>query len=168
MNDYSGSNQCPVLTYKHYRDHRPPSCCEPDSRFYLTPLQKPKDSVWFAAAPMGKNSICNIAKKMALDAGLQEKNKTNHSARKTTVQTLLHANVPPTDVVQLTGHRNTQSLNSYSHMSAVQQKSVSHLLSKRMSQGSEKITSQSEAHTSNVEIAPAIDIQFSDQFELDI
>jgi hypothetical protein len=40
-----------------------------------------------------------------------------------------HANVAPTDVAQLSGHKNFQSLNSYSKVSINQQKNMSHILS---------------------------------------
>lgn len=68
---------------------------------------------------------------MSKAAGLSK--KSNHSARKTAIQTLLHANVSPTDVVQITGHKNVQSLNSYSHLSNDQQKNISSILSKKTS-----------------------------------
>ena len=51
--------------------------------------------------------------------------KTNHSARKTIITTLTNNNVPETEIIQLTGHRNLQSLNS----SSLQQKEMSHALS---------------------------------------
>ena len=59
-------------------------------------------------------------------AGISE--KTNHSARKTAIQTLLHADVAPTAVMQLSGHKNIQSLNSYSHLSIDQQRKLSNVL----------------------------------------
>lgn len=65
---------------------------------------------------------------MSLAGGLKQK-KSNHSARKTAIQTLLHANVSPTDVVQITGHKNVQSLNAYSHLSNAQQRTISNVLS---------------------------------------
>ena len=39
--------------------------------------------------------------------------KVNHSGRKTTETTLLHDNVPPTDIIQLTGHKNVNGINNY-------------------------------------------------------
>ena len=53
----------------------------------------------------------------------------NLSGRKTAIQALLHAKVPSTDVMQLTGHKNVQSLNSHSCLSLDQQKSMSKTLS---------------------------------------
>jgi integrase len=39
--------------------------------------------------------------------------KVNHSARKTTVTSLLHSNIEATTVMQLTGHKNVASINEY-------------------------------------------------------
>ena len=125
----SGTDQCPVRVYREFARHRPLDVCEPESRFYLQPVKNPRTSVWYTRQPLGKNTIGSIAKVMAQKAGLAATNKTNHSGRKTAVQTLLHAGIPPTDVMQLTGHKNVQSLNSYSHLSLDQQRSVSNILS---------------------------------------
>ena len=54
---------------------------------------------------------------------------TNHSARKTLVQTLQDNNVPPTQIVQVTGHKNLQSVNNYSTLGDRQQESISSILS---------------------------------------
>ncbi len=72
--------------------------------------------------------IGTIMKKMAEHAGLKGK-KTNHSARKTMVTNLTKSNVPDTQVMQLSGHRNIQSLNAYKKASLQQQKEMSHILS---------------------------------------
>ncbi len=82
---------------------------------------------------MGINTIGNLAKQMCLKAGLSARKLSNHSARKTAIQTLLHANVNPTDVVQISGHKNIQSLNAYSHLSNKQQKNISTILSTNVS-----------------------------------
>ena len=53
-----------------------------------------------------------MMKKMAEKAELPGR-KTNHSGRKTTVKRLKEANFENTDIIQVTGHKNVQSLNSY-------------------------------------------------------
>ena len=63
-------------------------------------------------------------KSLAETADLKGK-KTNHSARKTMVTTLSNE----TQIMQLSGHRNLQSLNSYKKASLQQQKEMSHVLS---------------------------------------
>jgi hypothetical protein len=123
---------CPVQVYKEFLKRRPSDSNLPESRFYLKPILQPKSSVWFSRQPSGINSIGNIAKKMTIQGGLSSVNKSNHSGRKTAIQTLLHADVSPTDVIQLSGHKNVQSLNSYSHLSTNQQQNVSKIISEKI------------------------------------
>ena len=128
-----GGDLCPVKIYKEFHKRRPKEACLPNSRVYLQPVRKPSldnDDVWFVNVPLGKNTIGSIAKKMFADAGLASTRKTNHSGRKTAIQTLLHAEVAPTEVQQLSGHKNVQSLNAYSTLSTGQQQQLSNILSK--------------------------------------
>ena len=73
--------------YKFFISKRPESENHPGSRMYLTPKHGSIGKVWFKRQPMGKNTIGDICKKMASE-GQIEGRKTNHSARKMTVQTL--------------------------------------------------------------------------------
>ena len=74
------------------------------------------------------------------NAGLNSSRKSNHSARKTGIQCLLHASIPSTNVEQLSRHKNVQSLNSYSTLSLNQQQKMSQILSKSISNNSENIS----------------------------
>lgn len=58
---------------------------------------------------------------MAEKAGLDAKNLTNHSGRKRMIQKLSDQGVPPTHIMQISGHKNVQSLNNYSTLSERQQ-----------------------------------------------
>ena len=60
----------------------------------------------------------------------------NHSARETTVTSLLHSNIEATTVKQLTGHKHVASINEYSTASLNQQIQMSHILSDIGSGGS--------------------------------
>lgn len=93
-------------------------------------MKEPTTDVWFKNAPIGKNTIGTIAKKMFEEAGLNSSLKTNHSGRKTAIQSLLHSGIAPNEVQQLSGHKNIQSLNSYSTLSAGQQQTMSNVLSR--------------------------------------
>lgn len=53
---------------------------------------------------------------MAEKAGLGP-NVKNHSGRKTMMQTLTNKNIPPTDIIQPSGHKNLQSMTNYSVVS---------------------------------------------------
>ena len=44
------------------------------------------------------------------------------------IQTLVNNNVPPTDIMKLSGHKNVQSITSYSTVSQKQQLNMSHTL----------------------------------------
>lgn len=125
-----GDEHCPVDVYKTFARHRPPASCQPESRLYLQPVKKVTSEIWYTNAPMGKNTIASIAKSMHSSAGLDTKKRSNHSARKTSIQSLLHSGIPPTSVQQLSGHKNLQSLNSYSTLPCDQQRQLSNILSK--------------------------------------
>ena len=63
--------------------------------------------------------------------GLENKRLTNHSARKHLVQKLNDNEIPPTQIMQITGHRNVNSVNSYSSLSDKQKEKISSILSFR-------------------------------------
>jgi len=118
---------CPIETYKLYRDHRPLEMCSDDSRFYLAINYKPIAHIWYKRQPMGRNKLESIMQIMAEKAGIPGR-KTNHSARKTAIQKLNDCGIPPTQIMQLSGHRNVQSINSYAVNSLPQQELMSDIL----------------------------------------
>ena len=65
---------------------------------------------------------------MAEKAGLGP-NVTNHSGRKTMIQALTNNDIPATDIIQLSGHKNLQSVTNYSVVPEKQQVKMSHTLS---------------------------------------
>jgi len=94
--------------------------------------KNPKTAIWFSKQPLGGNTISSLASNMSKHAKLPSTRLTNHSGRKTAIQTLLHFNVAPTDVIQITGHKNVLLLNAYSHISIDQQHAISSVLSDRI------------------------------------
>ncbi|KXJ06675.1 Uncharacterized protein KIAA1958 [Exaiptasia diaphana] len=124
----------PVFVYKLYAEKRPLSMQDPDAPFYLG-INHVKDSSktikpWFKTAPMGVNKLSSLMRTMSEKAGLDaDRRLTNHSARKTMVQKLNDNNIPPTHIMQLSGHRNVQSINNYSNITKEQQKNMSTILS---------------------------------------
>ena len=78
---------------------------------------------------MGVNKLNSLMKTMAEKSGLDNSHLTNHSARKRMIQTLNDKDIPPSHIMQLSGHKNVQSINNYSHVSQEQQKSMSRILS---------------------------------------
>jgi len=96
---------------------------------------------------MGKNTIGNIVKKMAEKGNLSGR-KVNHSCRKTGVAELVNSDIPPTTIMQLTGHKNIQSINDYNTVSLQQQKKMSNVMANigsgtySITEGSNKVGEQ--------------------------
>ncbi|KAH3818235.1 hypothetical protein DPMN_119836 [Dreissena polymorpha] len=80
-------------------------------------------SQWFLRQQLGVNKLGQMLKAMAKDAGfLKHKRITNHSVRKFLVQKLRNANIPLTETMAITGHKNVQSITNYSNISVEQQR----------------------------------------------
>ena len=126
--------------------------CEPESPFYLqTHPSQDKDpfNCWYKCQPLGLHSLGNIMKSMATSASIPGR-KTNHSGRKTTVERLRVAEFENTDIMQLTGQKNAQSLNEYSSVTAKKQRSMSNVLTNIESKKPAATVTKPD-NTSNVE-----------------
>jgi hypothetical protein len=125
--------RCPVNIYKIYASHRPVDYSKPTDPFYIAThtkqaVMRPGEQ-WFKRQPIGENKLTSIMKNMAKSAGLSDSKKlTNHSARKHLVQKLSENQVPANQIMQITGHRNIQSINNYSNISEIQHKAISGIL----------------------------------------
>jgi hypothetical protein len=76
---------------------------------------------------MGMKKIGSLMKNMCAKAGIPRK-LTNHSARKHLIQKLRDEGCNPTDIMQISGHKNVQSIINYSNMSMEAQKRCSSIL----------------------------------------
>ena len=71
-----------------------------------------------------------MLKNMIRDLHLEtDKKLVNHSTRKHLVQKLVDNNIPPNEVIQITGHKNVNSVNNYSSLSNKKQQQISAVLS---------------------------------------
>lgn len=111
-----GGDSDPVVLFKLFCKKRPIESMEADHAFYLTPIPEkrihPTAECWYYKTPMGVNSLGDLLKNACKSAGINGK-KTNHSLRKTTVAELSTAGVAATKIIQVTGHKNVQSLQHY-------------------------------------------------------
>ena len=145
----------PVRVYKIYASKRPESMKTDDSPFYLAVnnLQPSSLSIraWFKAQPIRVNKLNSLLKDMVSEArlGLENKRLTNHSARKHLVQKLNDKEIPPTQIMQITGHRNVNSVNNYSSLSDKQKEKISSILSFR----GQNDNQEPRASTSTTELA---------------
>ena len=130
----TGDDRCPVEAYKVYASKRPSGMNDADSPFYVAcrtvPLRDSYHDKWFINQRVGKKKISKMMKQMQIAGSLNPaKRLTNHSARKHLVQKLRDSNVPPTDIMQISGHKSIQSVLTYSNMSEKQHRNCSDILS---------------------------------------
>lgn len=127
------ASRCPVELYKLFRSKRPESMMSEDSPYYIAPVTNvvnPKiTDRWFLSQPVGVNKLRSLMKKMKEEAGLDPDRKlTNSSARKHMISKLNSANVAPTNIMQITGHKNVQSITNYSEVTLDQKKEMNMIL----------------------------------------
>ncbi|XP_070182961.1 uncharacterized protein KIAA1958-like [Littorina saxatilis] len=148
--------RCPVATYRLYAEYRPKDYSGEDDPFYIatTTVPNPKPgTTWLKKQRVGVNKLATLMKDMAIKAGLtQNKRITNHSARKTMVQTLVNKQFAPTEIMQLTGHKNVQSINTYSKMSEETHKKMSTALAESQSTPQQSVTSSTHLQSTTADI----------------
>ena len=71
--------QCVVRLFLKYISKRPQGA--PDTAFYLLPLSKYNESVWYSRKPVGHKKLASTVKKLCTQVGV-DGYKTNHSLRK--------------------------------------------------------------------------------------
>ena len=102
--------RCPENYYKLYAPKRPTGFCCPNDPFYLAPRtasQRQNDTTWYMKMTIGEKKLGSFIKCMAAAAGLEsQKRLTNHSTRKHLVQKLRDSGIAPTDIMQISGHKN--------------------------------------------------------------
>ena len=106
-------------------------CDQPNLKFpfleipYALRLQQ-----WYKCSPLGVNSLRNMLRRMVKDSDLEtDKKLVNHSTRKHLVQKLVDNDIPPNEIMQITGHKNIASINNYSGLSDKKQQQISGVLS---------------------------------------
>ncbi len=86
-----------------------------DTLFQDKLFQDRVDAPWFTLAPIGRNQLSGMVKKMFDQVGIL--GKTNHSLRATGATRLFEANVPEKLIQERTGHRTTTALRKYERTS---------------------------------------------------
>ena len=128
MYENENKERCPVQLYKAFAQRRPEDCNNSDYPFYLAVdnVKENNETAWFKRSVVRINKLYAIMETMAKKANLTSKeNITNHSARKTMIQKLNDNEVPPTHIMQISGHKNVQSINNYSSLNSRQLQTIS-------------------------------------------
>ena len=131
------------VLYKAYKDKRPENMLKPDSPFYLAVNYfktegelKSEGSKWFKSQPMGinkLNSLIQLNERNDQIGGNLCENKSQWKEN-TLLQKLQDNNVLPNQIVQITGHKNLQSINNYSSLRERQMENISKILSSSSSE----------------------------------
>ena len=106
----------PVAAYKLYAKKQPTEMNDSDAPFYLALnncTKQESSKLWFKTSAVGQRKLNTLTRKMAENARLGA-NVQNHSGRKTMIHSLKNNNIPATDIIQLSGHKNLQSVTNYS------------------------------------------------------
>jgi hypothetical protein len=129
----------PIKFYEMYASKRISNFSGPEDPFYLAPrtipLEDTRSSLWYLRQKVGVKKLCKLLKTMKEKVQLDpNKRITSHSARKYLVQKLRENEVQSTDIMQISGHKNINSVNSYSSISENKQREISNILSNTRSE----------------------------------
>ena len=110
----------PARIFLFFLDKLNPKC----ARLFQYPIDsfKISSNVWFANKPIGKNTLANMMQRIS-DKSSLSKIYTCHRVRASCITTLFHASVSPQQIISITKHKNTSSLNHYISGLSTEQKS---------------------------------------------
>ena len=102
---------------------------------YLTPLRKPRPSVWYSLQPVGESKIKTYMMTMASLAGIDKSGNryTNHSVHKTTLQKLQKVGISNDKIAAFTGHKREQTLRDYATIDMEDHQKISKIFSSKKS-----------------------------------
>ena len=117
-----GSSRCPVEIIQSYLSHLNPECSSlfQKARNQCKKFDPAVNTVWYAACPVGHNTLENLFRDMTSRAGIDPP-MTNHCVRATSITVLSAANVERCHIKAITGHRSETSIQSYCDKPTFQQ-----------------------------------------------
>ena len=132
----TGDTRCPVNIYQLFVSHRPIDSLTENLPFFVAmkPQEKITNRIWYSNRPLGKNKSGEFLSNTTSILGQSNTSRSkvaNHSAGKTSISAWLNNKIHPLHVIQLSGHKNMDSLNSYHVASEHQQREMSSLLNKQ-------------------------------------
>ena len=119
-------NRCPVHLVDKYISLCPDVGVGKKANFYLRGLEKCNPAQWYGEAPVGKNTLTKVVKKLLKSANL-DGYFTNHSLHQTSAMRLFQAGIDGKIVREITGHA-SDAINKYQITSNEQKSEVSGVL----------------------------------------
>ena len=114
------TDRCPVRLFKLYKSLCPKDMIADDKPVYLQPKQFTEANsqcgakIWYKRERYGEKTLAKFMERICSDGRLStDKKLTNTTARKTMIQRLMKANVPPTQIMQKSGHKRVESILNY-------------------------------------------------------
>ena len=157
-----GGDRCPLRIYQLFVSHRPQDSLTADCPFFLTvvPSDKISSAAWYYNRPLGKNKLGEFlshTQSILGNSATSRSKISNHSARKTSITTLLNNDIHPLHVMQLSGHKNIESLNHYKIASKDQQRKMSNILNNAPTRDRSplRISSANSSHSSTHQVSLA-------------
>ena len=86
-----------------------------------------EDSTWYTRHPIGKNTLCNMMKRLSNQAHLSRQ-YTNHSVRATCITKLSEKGVQENIIMATSGHKSVESLKAYNRTTEVQVRQTAAML----------------------------------------
>ena len=121
----SGGKMCPVKTFEKYLSHLHPM----ENSLWQRPLEKVNTGIWYYRAPLGEKTLGSMMVNISLKYKLSER-YTNHSVRVTSLQLLDDNGVEGRHICKISGHKSTDSLNSYARkLSSARKRNISSIIS---------------------------------------
>ena len=130
MYENPNKDRCPVQLYKEFAERRPTDCNTAESPFYIALNNVKERNETKHRRGLRKQLLdrTNYTGWWQTDLTNKE-NITNHSARKTMIQKLNDNDVPPNHIMQISGHKNVQSINNCSSLNSRQLQTISTIIS---------------------------------------
>ena len=113
MPSMADEKYCPVRSFVMYTEALHPTSENPwqTPKYNLFPTNGQK--VWYGPSNVGHNSLDSFISKLAKSCGFAHKVYTNHSLRASGITTLKHNNHNNKQIMTITGHRSSASLEIY-------------------------------------------------------